>query len=64
MSNLPDAHTMLKEQGYTDINMANINATHFEIFLHKRDLKGILQLAPVYLKIFQENYQESMNVAE
>jgi hypothetical protein len=33
---------------------------NFEIFLHKRELKGILQLAPVYLKIFHENYLELM----
>jgi len=63
-SNLPDAHTMLKEQGYTDISMADINAAHFEIFLHKTELKGILQLAPVYLKIFHENYPELMIDAE
>jgi hypothetical protein len=34
ISDLPDTHTMLKEQGYTDISMADINTAHFEIFLH------------------------------
>jgi hypothetical protein len=64
ISDLPDAQTLLKEQGYTGISMPDIFSADFEIFNHKRELGDILQVASAFIKIIHQNYPDLITDAE